>query len=229
MPQVLPRRRFFIGSSTEAIEVARTLEELLARDAQVELWPHAFALGDMPLDALLRELDKCHYAALVITSDDVTMSRNTEQPSPRDNVIFEAGLFMGRFGPKRSFLVYDQNARPKLPSDLAGLTYAAYDGAAFAANPLSCLGPAANKIRRAMRQPAIRDERQFIASFLAFVPDDTSLADTYLDLITRRLPDSQGNNQQSSSPPEAQPPVPQARLHTYTIHSLPDRLTSENL
>src|SRR4051812_5191215 len=86
----------------------------------------AVCLGDMPLEALLRELENCQYAVLVISNDDVIVSRDAERPSPRDNVIFEAGLFMGRFGPKRSFLVYDQISRPKLPSDLVGLTYAPY-------------------------------------------------------------------------------------------------------
>jgi predicted nucleotide-binding protein len=100
MPSSITIPRLFIGSSTEALEVARTLEELLSKDANVDLWPHVFALGEMPLEALLKELDKCQYAVLVISDDDVILSRHAEQPGPRDNVIFEAGLFMGRFGAK---------------------------------------------------------------------------------------------------------------------------------
>jgi hypothetical protein len=37
--------------------------------------------------------------------------------SPRDNVIFECGLFMGVLGKDRIFIVCDSNANIKVPSD----------------------------------------------------------------------------------------------------------------
>src|SRR5438270_12555465 len=42
------------------------------------------------------------------------------QASPRDNVVFEAGLFGGALGMSRTFIVHAGGA--KLPSDLLGLT-----------------------------------------------------------------------------------------------------------
>jgi hypothetical protein len=38
------------------------------------------------------------FAVLIITPDDVVSSRDIEAQAPRDNVMFELGLFMGRLG-----------------------------------------------------------------------------------------------------------------------------------
>src|SRR4051812_42641358 len=38
----------FIGSSTEALDVARALEELLSKDAIIDLWPNMFGLSRPP-------------------------------------------------------------------------------------------------------------------------------------------------------------------------------------
>src|SRR5437867_4058429 len=88
--------RVFIGSSAEGENVARALGQLLSDIAFVHVWPEAFKLGGLTLDTLNRELARSDYAVLVSTSDDRVRSRGTESAVPRDNVVFEAGLFMGR-------------------------------------------------------------------------------------------------------------------------------------
>src|SRR5262245_38842931 len=52
------------------------------------------------------------------------------QASPRDNVVFEAGLFGGTLKMHRTFILHAKQA--KLPSDLLGLTCVRYDEAATA-------------------------------------------------------------------------------------------------
>ena len=67
-------------------------------------------------------------------------------PAPRDNVIFELGLFMGRLGRARAILMEPRAAKLKLPSDLAGLTTIPYRfEAGRDAAPL--IAPACNELR----------------------------------------------------------------------------------
>ena len=53
------------------------------------------------------------------------------QASPRDNVVFEAGLFGGVLGMRRTFILHANGS--KLPSDLLGLTSVRYGDATTAA------------------------------------------------------------------------------------------------
>jgi hypothetical protein len=93
----------FIGCSTEGIEVARILEELLACEVNVNIWTaDTFHPGDTMMEALVAELDRSDYAILILTPDDRVISRSEELPSPRDNVVFEAGFFMGSLEKKKN-------------------------------------------------------------------------------------------------------------------------------
>jgi predicted nucleotide-binding protein len=108
-----------------------------------------FGLSENSLDSLEKLRGKIDYAILVLTPDDLLVSREQQQNTPRDNVIFELGYFMGMLGPKRAFMVFDRKNPPKLPSDLGGITPAKYelhsDG-----DLASSLGAACTKIRREM-------------------------------------------------------------------------------
>ncbi len=46
----------------------------------------------------------------------VTISREKKQAAPRDNVVFELGMFMGCLGRERCFVVNEEGADLKLPS-----------------------------------------------------------------------------------------------------------------
>ena len=89
------------------------------------------------------------FAIVVATPDDTVTSRNRTIQAPRDNVIFELGLFFGTLGQKHTFLVYCDGDQLKLPSDLAGITAATYkkrsDG-----NLRAALGPTSTALRTAM-------------------------------------------------------------------------------
>lgn len=117
----------FIGSSTGGLPFARALQVNLDHDAEVILWSQGvFGLSEGTLESLVGSTERFDFAILVLTPDDLTLSKDQEVPSPRDNVVFELGLFMGALGRTRTFIVYDRTAAIKLPTDLAGVTPASF-------------------------------------------------------------------------------------------------------
>jgi hypothetical protein len=64
-------------------------------------------------------------------SPAVSEPSGSGQASPRDNVVFEAGLFGATLGMRRTFILHASGA--KLPSDLLGLTCVRYGDATTAA------------------------------------------------------------------------------------------------
>lgn len=57
----------------------------------------------------------------IYTSDDTIWYRGKSAGKPRDNVIFEHGLFSGKLGRTKSIIIKCGNV--KLPTDLLGVTY----------------------------------------------------------------------------------------------------------
>ncbi|MEF3365553.1 TIR domain-containing protein [Methylocystis sp. 9N] len=118
--------RVFIGSSSRALPITHAIAKILEDNhtIEVDVWNQGILqLGDVLLDALLRRAALSDFALFVITADDVTLSNGKQLDSPRDNVIFELGMFMGTIGRRRAFpvIIYGPNGLPKLPSDLEGL------------------------------------------------------------------------------------------------------------
>lgn len=118
----------FVGSSREGLEIARAVQFQLKDDALVSVWNEgAFGLSSGTLESLVAMLDRFDFAVLVLTPDDVLHVRDAAVQAPRDNVMFELGLFMGRLGRARTFAICSDARDFKLPSDLAGVTLARFD------------------------------------------------------------------------------------------------------
>lgn len=121
----------FIASSTEgelvATELRRLLQAELGSAAVVDIWRDKFAISDTSIESLEKVTDEADFAVLLMTGDDITVSREKESAAPRDNLIFELGLFIGALGRDRSFVVRDQKSQLKLPSDILGVTALVYD------------------------------------------------------------------------------------------------------
>lgn len=86
-----------------------------------------FGLGVSYLDSLLKAGSMFDFGILVATKDDKTTSREKGFDTPRDNVVFEYGLFMGRLGKFRTLILSEAGA--KLPSDISGIHISSYSGA----------------------------------------------------------------------------------------------------
>ena len=119
----------FIGSSSEGLKIAHKLAELLRNDLDVIVWDQGtvFGLGDATLEALENAVNSYDFGLFVFTPDDKLHSRGKTQPVARDNVVFELGLFIGKLGRRRAFLIHPSHASIALPSDLHGITTADYD------------------------------------------------------------------------------------------------------
>ena len=65
--------------------------------------------------------------------------------------MFESGLFFGRLGKERTFLVYDEDKKIKIPTDLAGVTFAGYKGRRRDKNIFAAVGAACDPIRDAIK------------------------------------------------------------------------------
>ncbi|WP_430398996.1 TIR domain-containing protein [Ferrovibrio sp.] len=140
--------RLFIISSVESLPVARAIQNAFEYDPfRVVIWTDGvFKIANYTLQSLEDEVDKSDFAIAIAHADDVTSVRGADWPSPRDNVVFELGLFMGRLGRARAILMEPREERVKLPSDLAGVTTIPYrfeKGADAAAS----IGPACNRLR----------------------------------------------------------------------------------
>lgn len=146
-----PRKcRIFIGSSTEGLPVARKLQASLAADLEVEIWNQGtvFGLGTATLEALENAVDDYDFGLFVFTPDDELMSRGSSKPVARDNVVFELGLFAGRLGRRRAFVVRPKGDAVALPSDLAGISTATYNPATRSL--AAAVEPACESIRAAV-------------------------------------------------------------------------------
>jgi hypothetical protein len=145
----------FVGSSREGIEVARAVQAQLVEVSDVEVWNEVPSrLGKGTLESLVDALDTYDFAVLVLTADDLIVSRGVEQNSARDNVLIELGLFIGRIGRQRTFLLVPKESNVKIPSDLAGVTFATFSMPTDPKRLRGAVGAACTEIRNAIREQA---------------------------------------------------------------------------
>lgn len=155
MTEALPS--VFIGSSTEGLDVAREVELQLQRDAVTTIWKDGvFGLGSGTLESLMKVLEQFDFAVMVLSPDDLVESRSQSYASPRDNVLFELGLFIGKIGRSRVFIVHEQDANLKLPSDLTGIAMSPYRRRE---NLSAALSPTCTPIIKAIRSLGFSEQR----------------------------------------------------------------------
>jgi hypothetical protein len=120
--------RIFLGSSGKQQKLVQALTRGLESVCDVEPWTSVFNPGVSTLDRLVELTREVDFAAFVFGQDDWTSNPADAtaqgQASPRDNVVFEAGLFGGALGMRRTFILHAKGA--KLPTDLLGMTAVRY-------------------------------------------------------------------------------------------------------
>ena len=147
-----PQPVLFVGSSVENLPIAREIQSGLSHDKiVVTVWTDGvFRASKTSVESLLATVRASDFAVLLVSPDDTVVSRDVESPAPRDNVVFELGLFMGLLGKERAFIVKPRGANIKMPSDLLGFTPLEY--AEGAPNTLtSRIAPVCNDIRKTVQ------------------------------------------------------------------------------
>jgi predicted nucleotide-binding protein len=141
------KAKLFIGSSKEGLNIARKIKTALKYDGLVDTW--ADGLFDRPGFAYIEVLEsvllKYDYGIFVFTPDDRVYSRGNISDMPRDNVIFEYGMFLGKHTRKKAFIIKPRNKDIKIMTDVLGITCLDYDSEN--PNVISAVNDACDQIR----------------------------------------------------------------------------------
>lgn len=138
--------RVFIGSSKEGLDIAEYMKSQFQSRFECYLWTDdIFKFNESFLDTLLKEASLFDFGILVATKDDFSTIRNKSFDTPRDNVIFEFGLFIGRLGSSRAFVIQEKDS--KLPSDMLGITVPMFERS----NPIEDSDSLNNEIGRIIK------------------------------------------------------------------------------
>ena len=120
----------FIGSSSsyDAKSIMQTVSEILE---SIHIIPKRwddndmFVAGESIIENLSRIKEEVDAAIFIYAEDDLLFDGEYFIGSPRDNVLFEHGLFAGNLGTKRTIMI--RYKKPKEPSDLKGIVYIDYN------------------------------------------------------------------------------------------------------
>ncbi len=153
----------FVASSNEQYKLAATVHRLLeaTSNAEVTTWKHDVVKpSGTVLDDLLQALDHFDFGVFVFAPDDTVAVRDAVRLAVRDNVLFELGLFCGRLGRRRSFVLVPRGLdRLHVASDLQGLTLLEFDPARSDGNIKAALGTACDQILDTIKAEGPRRDR----------------------------------------------------------------------
>jgi Predicted nucleotide-binding protein containing TIR-like domain len=125
------KKRLFIGSSVEELPLANIAKDLLEEWFDVIIWDDTIwekstvKLNQNILSGLLKASLQFDFGILLGTEDDKVVVRGEEKLQPRDNILFELGLFMGRLGVEKCAFVIDKSI--KVLTDFSGIKLARFD------------------------------------------------------------------------------------------------------
>lgn len=124
------KKRVFIGSSTQAIDIAIIIKNILCElGADVTFWDgvHTFMPGDNVIGNLIQAAHQHDAGVFILNKDDqiTNSSSNNIQYIPRDNVLIEAGMFIGVLGKEAVALCTIPEV--KKASDFEGIETIKYD------------------------------------------------------------------------------------------------------
>jgi hypothetical protein len=187
--------RIFIGSSGMARKYAEAIHDSLTDIAECTVWTEgAFGLSASTLDNLSKNLRDSDFGAFIFAADDRLSLNGDFLHVPRDNVVFEAGLFSGYLCLERCFIAIPQSVRVHVLTDLLGFTVGQYEDQRTDRNSMAAVGPFARKIREAIevqglfRGTSTDKLHELITQFECcnWIPPDSSLKDPWEPRVQRK-------------------------------------------
>lgn len=117
--------RIFIGSSIEGLAVAQRVKAFFESEYDCYIWNDGiFQFNEGFLETLLKSASLFDFGFMIFAADDISKIRNQEYETARDNVLFEYGLFLGRVGIDRAYIIKEDKV--KIPSDILGVSLLTY-------------------------------------------------------------------------------------------------------
>lgn len=113
----------FIGGSKDSLKYATIIKDKLEIIGAFNcvVWDKdVFQFNQSFLSSLSKASIVYDFGIFVASKDDLAAIRDDIYEVPRDNVIFEYGLFLGIMGNNRTYLLQEEGC--KLPTDLLGYT-----------------------------------------------------------------------------------------------------------
>ena len=173
--------KVFIGSSTEQKPLAEFLVGFILANFGEALqplpWYEPWPGGQFTLETLLNIADNTDASILVLQPDDVVSVRGDTVRAPRDNLIFEAGVFIARHGLRHARLLVPSepdSGEVKKPTDIAGLTIDTYEWRAGVTITGSGLPGAVRQLCTQLVSLGPRSDRHEIARAAIVTPLDRS-------------------------------------------------------
>lgn len=122
--QLYQRRDVFLGYCSSSRATASALKNYLqSAGATVLDWQTDFIAGRSILAQIEEAASRCSAGIFLFTKDDDLIDKGQPDISaPRDNVVFEAGYFIGLKGKRNVLIVREKGS--KMPADLGGDIYA---------------------------------------------------------------------------------------------------------
>lgn len=175
--------KIFIGSSVESLTIAYAVQQNLTHDAEITVWDQGvFELSQTTIESLISVLDKCDFAIFVFSPDDIVKIKKKQFSAVRDNVVFELGLFIGKLGRARSFIIMPDKPTFHIPTDLLGITAGKYDASRSDGSYQAATGPVSHQIRSQIKKQGLLqklDSDNISQTETAQEPVNKSLQQTY--------------------------------------------------
>lgn len=117
--------KVFIGSSTEALDIAENLAVMVRQlGHEPFVWCDLFKPSNITFSTLLDLKNTVDCGLFVLAPDDKVMKKEVEENITRDNVLIEAGILFGAFDITR--VAFCKLPDVDVPSDWSGITLIPY-------------------------------------------------------------------------------------------------------